>query len=55
METKKNYTKPRVEWIPLDNCISLALESSPPAGPSETLLNNPEHYNPDSFKQTIDC
>jgi hypothetical protein len=37
METKKKYIKPRIEWIPLDNEISLALESSPPAGPSETL------------------
>ena len=38
METKKKYIKPRIEWIPLDNEISLALESAaPPAGPSETL------------------
>ena len=34
---KKKYIKPRIEWIPLDNEISLALESSPPGGPSETL------------------
>jgi hypothetical protein len=37
---KKKYIKPRIEWIPLDNNISLALESSPPAGPSETLNSN---------------
>lgn len=37
METKKRYIKPRIEWIPLDNEISLALESAPPIGPSETL------------------
>jgi len=37
METKKIYIKPRIEWIPLDNEISLALESSPPVGPGETL------------------
>jgi hypothetical protein len=37
METKKKYISPRIEWIPLDNEISLALESSPPVGPSETL------------------
>jgi hypothetical protein len=36
---KKKYIKPRIEWIPLDNEISLALESNPPAGPSETLNN----------------
>jgi len=37
METKKKYIKPRIEWIPLDNEISLALESSPPAGPDESF------------------
>jgi hypothetical protein len=39
METKKKYIKPRIEWIPLDNEISLALESAPPVGPGETLNN----------------
>ena len=35
---KKKYISPRIEWIPLDNEISLALESAaPPAGPSETF------------------
>jgi hypothetical protein len=34
---KKKYTVPAIEIIMLDNEISLALESSPPAGPSETL------------------
>jgi len=33
----KKYISPRIEWIPLDNEISLALESSPPVGPGETL------------------
>lgn len=37
METKKNYIIPCIEIIFLDNEISLALESNPPAGPSETL------------------
>ena len=49
METKKKYIAPRIEWIPLDSEISLALESTaPPAGPSETLnsIQNP-------FKQDI--
>ena len=35
----KKYRKPCVEWIPLDNDISLALESSPPAGPLEGFNN----------------
>ena len=45
---KKIYIAPRIEWIPLDNEISLALASAPPAGPSETLnsIQNP-------FKQDI--
>lgn len=34
---KKKYTAPEIELVELDNEISLALESSPPVGPSETL------------------
>ena len=34
---KKTYTAPAIEIIFLDNEISLALESAPPVGPSETL------------------
>ena len=37
METKKKYIKPRIEIIFLDNEISLALESAPPVGPTETF------------------
>jgi len=37
METKKKYIAPLIECIPLDNEISLALESSPPIGPDESL------------------
>jgi hypothetical protein len=33
------FKAPQVELIKLDNEISLALESAPPAGPSETLNN----------------
>ena len=40
---KKKYITPRIEWIPLDNEISLAMESSPPIGPEEALnsIQNP--------------
>ena len=40
---KKKYTAPEIELVQLDNEISLALESAPPAGPSETLntVQNP--------------
>ena len=34
---KKKYIAPRIEWIPLDNEISLALQSNPPAGPDELV------------------
>jgi len=44
MEIKKKYITPRIEWIPLDNFISLALESNPPLGPGES--NNINMDNP---------
>ena len=34
---KKKYIAPEIELIELDNEISLALESTPPEGPGETL------------------
>jgi hypothetical protein len=42
------YVAPRIEWIPLDNEISLALQSSPPDGPDETMNYNiePDINNP---------
>jgi hypothetical protein len=48
METKKKYIKPRIEWIPLDNEISLALESAPPVGPSETINSFQNPYKQES-------
>ena len=41
---KKKYIAPQIEWIPLDNDISLALQSvTPPEAPGETLnsIQNP--------------
>ena len=50
METEKyNYTSPTIERVKLDNAISLALESAPPGGPSETLNNTPNHFRNDPF------
>jgi hypothetical protein len=49
---KKKYIAPKIEWIPLDNEISLALESNPPAGPDETSLSH-ELFNNDPFKQFV--
>lgn len=45
----KKYIKPRIEIIFLDNEISLALESAPPVGPSES--SNLNQNNP--FKEEI--
>jgi len=45
----KKYKAPRIDWIPLDNEISLALESAPPVGPSESF--NFKHENP--FKEEV--
>ena len=53
METKKKYTAPLIEIIFLDNEISLALESSPPEGPGESLTLTPEYFNNDPFKSNM--
>ncbi len=52
METKKQYIKPRIEIIFLDNEISLALESTPPGGPGETNLS-PEFLKAEPFKNEL--
>ena len=45
---KKKYTAPRIEIIFLDNEISLALESAPPVGPSETINSFQNPYKHES-------
>jgi hypothetical protein len=47
------YIKPRIEIIPLDNEISLALESSPPDGPGETMIFAPEQNINNPFKELV--
>ncbi|MDD3322623.1 MAG: hypothetical protein PHS59_14385 [Paludibacter sp.] len=47
-EQKKAYVTPIIEFIRLDNEISLSLESDPPEGPLETL-NNIEYFRKDPF------
>jgi hypothetical protein len=53
MTVKRIYLNPTIELIKLDNEISLALESSPPAGPKEASLSTPEYFNNDPFKINI--
>lgn len=40
---KQTYTAPELTKVLLDNEISLALESTPPAGPNE-VYNTPTHF-----------
>ncbi|MBP6356051.1 MAG: hypothetical protein KA303_02040 [Paludibacter sp.] len=47
---KRIYEAPIIENIRLDNEISLALESAPPAGPDEVLNSTPHFLNNDPFK-----
>lgn len=46
---KKCYHIPEIEQVELDNEISLALASTPPAGPSEVFVN-PVSLNNDPFR-----
>jgi len=46
------YTAPKIEYVKLDNEISLILESAPPLGPNETN-NTPEYFNNDPFKSNL--
>lgn len=52
---KKTYITPQVETIELDNEISLALASSPPAGPSETInkMTSPEYFSSEPFNTNL--
>jgi hypothetical protein len=50
---KKTYSKPLISTIKLDSEISLAMESAPPGGPSESIgltsennCNNPFNNQP---------
>ena len=49
---KNTYIAPKIEAIILDNEISLALESMPPAGPFESALTK-SHHNSDCFKNGV--
>ncbi len=47
---KKSYLLPKMEQVLLDNEIALALESSPPAGPSEVSIQ-PDTLTKDPFNK----
>lgn len=50
---KKKYTTPQLQLIELDNEISLALESNPPAGPDEGFLKKQNGFNNDPFNNNF--
>lgn len=47
------YFTPKVEHIKLDNEISLALESTPPEGPGESMNITPEYFYNEPFKNDL--
>jgi hypothetical protein len=51
--SKRRYELPSINTIILDNSISLALESVPPAGPSEVMNNTPTFINGTPFKDHL--
>ena len=50
---KRRYELPTINTIMLDNSISLALESAPPAGPGEVLNSAPTYINSTPFKEYL--
>jgi len=41
---KKKYEIPEIQLIRLDNEISLTLDSNPPTGPEEVVINTQNKY-----------
>lgn len=51
---KRKYTCPNIVCIELDNDISLALESSPPEGPGETVsVVKPDYFRVNPFEDLV--
>ncbi len=53
--SKRMYLNPTIELIKLDNEISLALQSEPPAGPGEPgyIVKAQEYFNNDPLKNGL--
>ena len=45
---KRNYVKPQIDRIILDNDISMVMQSTPPLDPDEMI--QPEHFSINPFK-----
>jgi len=47
---KRTYFPPVLEYIKLDNEISLQLESPAPGDSGDEVMNSPQYFNNDPFK-----
>jgi hypothetical protein len=50
---KRNYNRPHIDLILLDNEISLALESTSPDGPGEGASLSPQFLMNDQYKNEL--
>lgn len=50
---KRAYSPPQIEKIDLDYEISLVLQSSPPLGPYESVIQSPEYFNNNPFQLPV--
>ena len=53
IQEKRVYLKPRIDYVLLDNEISLILESAPPVGPDESYNKMPEFMRVDPLKSNF--
>lgn len=51
LQARRDYSKPEIMNIKLDNEISLALSSDPPAPGNENASIIADYFNNDSFKK----
>jgi len=52
-DEKRMYSTPSLVRIKLDHEVSLALESTPPDGPNESITFAPDYFNNDPFKSYL--
>lgn len=53
IEEIRAYVSPKIEFIKLDNEISLVLESTPPVGPEEGSLQIKDYFNSNPYAQLV--
>jgi len=50
---KRTYFSPAIEWIKLDNEISLQLQSPGTPDNGDEVYNTPQYFNNDPFKNNM--